>query len=138
MAAPLIVDYLTLAASKRASLSQKIPSTWLLPTSLTSPITSTSITSVLSVPRNSGLLSEYELDLTENYDATGLVDMMSSGKVKSVDVVGAFCKRAAIAQQCVNCLTEIMFEQAMARARECDEYLAKAGRPMGPLHGLPI
>lgn len=38
----------------------------------------------------------------------------------------------------VNCLTEIFFEEALTRAKECDEYLAKHGKPIGPLHGLPI
>lgn len=63
---------------------------------------------------------------------------MSEGKAKSVEVVTAFCKRAAIAQQCVNCLTEIFFEEALARAKECDDYLEKHGKTMGVLHGLPI
>lgn len=63
---------------------------------------------------------------------------MINRKATSVEVVTAFCKRAAISQQCVNCLTEIFFEEAIARARECDGYLEKNGRPMGPLHGLPI
>jgi amidase len=136
--APPVADWRTLAASKREALAQKIPSEWLLPTSVLSTISETSTRNVLSVPRESRLLSERELDLTDNYDATALVEMMSTGKVKSVDVVGAFCKRAAIAQQCVNCLTEIMFEEAMARARDCDEYLEKEGKPIGALHGLPI
>lgn len=63
---------------------------------------------------------------------------MSKGQVKSQEVVTAFCKRAAIAQQCVNCLTEIFFEEAIARARECDDYFEKHGKTMGALHGLPI
>lgn len=63
---------------------------------------------------------------------------MSSGKVKSYDVTLAFCKRAAIAQQCVNCLTEIMFDEALARAKQCDDFLEKEGKAMGPFHGLPI
>jgi Asp-tRNA(Asn)/Glu-tRNA(Gln) amidotransferase A subunit family amidase len=29
-------------------------------------------------------------------------------------------------------------EQALARAREMDQYLVNHGRVMGPLHGLPI
>jgi amidase len=133
-----IPDWQSLATSKREELARKIPSAWLLPTSFTENISSTSTASVLSIPRKCGLLSAQELDLTENYDATDLVEMMSTGKVKSVDVVTAFCKRAAIAHQLVNCLTEIMFDEAMARAREFDEFLAKEGRPLGPLHGLPI
>lgn len=70
--------------------------------------------------------------------AAELVELMGNGKAKSVEVVTAFCKRAAIAQQCVNCLTEIFFEEAIARARECDDYLEKHGKTMGALHGLPI
>lgn len=37
-----------------------------------------------------------------------------------------------------NCLTEIIFVSARNRARELDEYLSKHGRPVGPLHGIPI
>ena len=37
-----------------------------------------------------------------------------------------------------NCLTEIFVEQALERAAECDKYLKEHGKPMGPLHGLPI
>jgi hypothetical protein len=135
---PQTADWASLASSKRSALLAKIPSKWHLPPSITTAISPTSTASVISVPRESGLLSEQELDLTENYDATSLVDLMSSGKVKSVDVVTAFCKRAAIAHQLVNCLTEVFFEEAMARARECDEFLEREGRAMGPLHGLPI
>lgn len=98
----------------------------------------TSTLNVLDVPRTCGILTEKELDITENYDATDLVALMSAGKLKSVDVVTAFCKRAAIAQQCLSCLTEIMFEEAIARAHEVDAYLAQHGKPIGPLHGLPI
>ena len=35
-------------------------------------------------------------------------------------------------------MTEIFIEKALARAKEVDDYLAKTGKPMGPLHGLPI
>jgi Asp-tRNA(Asn)/Glu-tRNA(Gln) amidotransferase A subunit family amidase len=38
----------------------------------------------------------------------------------------------------VNCLTEIFFDQALARAKEMDEYKATNGKTIGPLHGLPI
>ncbi|KAF2640867.1 amidase [Massarina eburnea CBS 473.64] len=128
----------TLAATKRTTNVQKMPKEWRLPTSLTSTFTSTSTQSVLSIPRTSNILSDRELELTEKYDATALVEMMSSGKVKSVDVVTAFCKRAAVAQQCVNCLTEIMFEEAIERAGVCDGFVEREGRGMGALHGLPI
>jgi amidase len=133
-----IADWQELAKSKRDSVAARIPKGWLLPSNLTSQYNETSTLNVLDVPRTCGLLTEQDLAITENYDATDLVQLMSTGKLKSVDVVTAFCKRAAIAQQCVNCLTEIMFGEALARARECDAYLEKEGKPVGPLHGLPI
>ncbi|KAG9194975.1 amidase [Alternaria panax] len=136
--APPIADWQTLAKSKRESVFVKIPRDWLLPLSLTSQFTEKSSISVLDVPRTCGILTDKELDISENYDATDLVQMMAERKLSSVEVVTAFCKRAAIAQQCVSCLTEIMFEEAIARARECDEFLKREGRVMGPLHGLPI
>ncbi|KAH8716848.1 amidase signature domain-containing protein [Phaeosphaeriaceae sp. PMI808] len=137
-ATPPIASWQDLAKAKRESVAAKIPQDWLLPTSLSSKYTETSTLNVLDVPRTCGLLTEKELDITENYDATALVQLMAAGKLKSIDVVTAFCKRAAIAQQCVNCLTEIMFDEALARAKECDAYLEKEGKPIGPLHGLPI
>ncbi|KAF2031623.1 amidase [Setomelanomma holmii] len=71
--------------------------------------------------------------LTSQYTETSTISVLDS-----VEVVTAFCKRAAIAQQCVSCLTETMFDSALARAAECDAYLAREGKPIGPLHGLPI
>jgi hypothetical protein len=100
--------------------------------SLTNPI------SVLSIPRTCGVLTPSELDITETYDATALLMQIASGRLKSVDVARAFCKRATIAQQTVNCLTETMFEEAIERAKELDGYLERYGRTMGPLHGLPV
>ena len=37
-----------------------------------------------------------------------------------------------------NLLLEIGFDGALARARELDEYFAKNGKLIGPLHGLPV
>jgi Asp-tRNA(Asn)/Glu-tRNA(Gln) amidotransferase A subunit family amidase len=137
-AAVEIADWKQLALSKRISTNDRIPRDWLLPFEQASQYTETNPISVLDVPRTCGLLTAKELEITENYDATDLVALMSNGELKSIDVVTAFCKRAAIAHQTTNCLTEIMFDQALARAHECDDYLKKEGRPIGPLHGLPI
>ena len=57
---------------------------------------------VLGIPRSCGLLSELELDLTENYDATCLLEMLAGVKVTALTLLTAFRKRATIAQQCVN------------------------------------
>jgi amidase len=37
-----------------------------------------------------------------------------------------------------NCLTEILFPEALARAQFLDDHLQKTGKIVGPLHGLPI
>lgn len=37
-----------------------------------------------------------------------------------------------------NCLHEIFFEEALARAADLDRYLSEHGRPVGVLHGLPV
>lgn len=133
-----VADWKQLTLSKRVSVFNKIPKNWLLPIEQVSQYTETSAISVLEVPRTSGILTHKELDITESHDATDLISMMISGEVSSVEVVTAFCKRAAIAHQATNCLTEILFDEALARAQECDTYLRTHGRPMGPLHGLPI
>ncbi|EME48089.1 hypothetical protein DOTSEDRAFT_69881 [Dothistroma septosporum NZE10] len=93
---------------------------------------------VLHVPRQCGILNDNEIKITEQYDATALCEELAAGAIRSEDVVRAFCKRAAIAQQLTNCLTEILFEDALTRARELDRHLERTGKPIGPLHGLPI
>jgi len=47
----------------------------------------------------------------------------------------AFMKRAAIGHQLLCCLTQIFFEEGLARAKELDEYYEKTGELVGPLHG---
>jgi hypothetical protein len=37
-----------------------------------------------------------------------------------------------------SCLTETFFSQALERAQYLDNYLKREGKPVGPLHGLPI
>lgn len=36
-----------------------------------------------------------------------------------------------------NCVTELLAE-AISDADRCDEHLRRTGRPLGPLHGLPV
>ena len=122
-----------IAARKKAEQYARIPQAWLLPQS-----TDKDKSNILQVPRQSGILTDAELQITEKYDATELVDELSKGNLTSESVATAFCKRAAIAQQLTNCLTEILFDDAIARAKELDAYLNRTGQPFGPLHGLPI
>ncbi|KAM0469603.1 hypothetical protein ACHAPX_010381 [Trichoderma viride] len=122
-----------IARRKRAERDSKIPAEWRI--SLTSEVGRP----IDLLPR-CGVLTERDLALTDpTHDATDLLSQLSSGKVTAEDVVRAFCKRAAVAQQLTNCLTEIMFSEAIDRAKWLDaEYERQGKQPVGPLHGLPI
>ncbi|KAK5691591.1 hypothetical protein LTR97_011585 [Elasticomyces elasticus] len=52
------------------------------------------------------------------------------------DVVSAYIRKAASAHEKTNCLTEVMFEDAIQRARELDDHLKQHEKPTGPLHGV--
>ncbi len=49
-----------------------------------------------------------------------------------------YCQAAIQAQNKTNCLTEVMFEEAMKMAEEQDNFLAKEGKLIGPFHGIPF
>lgn len=55
----------------------------------------------LQAARKSGLLSDRELDITENHTARDLLPKLAARELTSVEVTVAFCKRAALAQQLV-------------------------------------
>ncbi|GKZ21627.1 hypothetical protein AbraIFM66951_005167 [Aspergillus brasiliensis] len=84
-----------------------------------------------------GFLTSREIEITEA-DAVAITAQTTSGNWSAVEVTEAFCHRAAIAHQLVNCLHEIFFEDALRVAKELDEHLAATGKPKGPLHGLPV
>lgn len=125
--------YKAIARRKQVERQSRIPSAWLLKT-LPYPDT----LDVRSIPRASGILTTHELDITEKYDATALAEAIRSRALTSEEVTIAFCKRAAIAQQVCNCLTEIFFDDAIARAKFLDSEYKRTGKTLGPLHGVPV
>ncbi|KAL4810296.1 amidase signature domain-containing protein [Aspergillus unguis] len=127
-----------IAAERRAALDLLIPNEWKLSEEFKNSLPADGRLLRTDPVRKSGLLSEAELDITENYSAGQLLQRLAWGHVSSVDVTRAFCKRAAIAQQLTSCLTEHFFAQALERAQFLDEYLKREGKVVGPLHGLPI
>jgi Asp-tRNA(Asn)/Glu-tRNA(Gln) amidotransferase A subunit family amidase len=90
-----------------------------------------------STPVPKTVLTAEELSITES-DPADLVSKLTSGAVTSVEVTKAFLRRAALAQKLVNCVTELMPVTALERAAFLDSYLKEHGKPIGPLHGLPI
>jgi amidase len=149
----------TISQRKRNEAYDRIPSEWRLPTSYTDRVGEHAVWNVLSVPRECGILSHMDIEITEKFDAVALVQAIATAKFTAEQVAIAFCKRAAIAQQLVGChptspyregclltsslhqtqcLTETFFDQAIARARELDAYFQETGKVKGPLHGLPV
>ncbi|KAK2761319.1 hypothetical protein FQN54_001841 [Arachnomyces sp. PD_36] len=90
---------------------------------------------VTSLPRK--LLTEREVDITES-PTESILASLSTGKLTSVEVTNAFLRRAGLAQKLVNCITELLPTQALERAKYLDDYYAQYGKPIGPLHGLPV
>lgn len=126
--------YEELRASILQRLSDSIPEEYYLPQSIIDnpPL------DVTDIPRTCGLLTDEELEITENYDATALAEAIANKKFKAVTVAQAFCKRAAIAQQLTCCLTQFFQDEALERAKYLDDYLEKNGKTVGPLHGVPV
>ena len=91
----------TIVQAKQAEATAKIPSAWHLPKEFTQNISEKASNNVLDVPRRCGILSPKQLGITENYDATALLEKIHTRKLSSYDVTEAFCIRAAIAQQVV-------------------------------------
>ena len=58
----------------------------------------------LDLIRKSEILNEKEVDITEKYNVTQLLEALASGKLTSVEVTTAFAKRAALAHQLVSLL----------------------------------
>lgn len=77
----------SIAKRKQEQLQASIPKEWLLETK-----PGANRNNYLDIPRECGLLSDQELDITERHDATALVQELVQGRLKSVDVVRAFCK----------------------------------------------
>ncbi|OKL59567.1 hypothetical protein UA08_05111 [Talaromyces atroroseus] len=90
---------------------------------------------VVEVPKK--LLTAREVEITET-PPEELVIKLASGAWTSVEVATTFLRRAGLAQKLVNCITELIPDEALERAKYLDDYLAKYGKPIGPLHGLPV
>ncbi|USW55815.1 Putative amidase signature domain-containing protein [Septoria linicola] len=93
---------------------------------------------VTSVPADCGILTPAEVIITEHYDATSLAAAIAKKQFSAVAVATAFAKRAAIAHQLTCCLTQYFMDEAIERAKYLDDYLARYGKTVGPLHGVPV
>ncbi|KAI1246560.1 hypothetical protein MGN70_013460 [Eutypa lata] len=129
-------SYQAISARKKVQQLDSIPKTWRIPTE-----TFQNATNVMDVPLTCGLLNETESRITSDYDATALLEKLKAGVWSAEQATMAFCKRAAIAHQLTNCLTEIFFDDAIGRAKKLDQECdpkSRRGKPLPPLFGLPV
>lgn len=76
-------DWQSIAKAYRAQADAKIPKSWRISQSITESISPSSSQSVLDIPRTCGILSDDELDITENYDAVALLQKMAEEDLTS-------------------------------------------------------
>ncbi len=84
------------AVKKQGGRFERIPQAWRIVTSRYQEQRN-----VLDVPRFCGILNQREIDITEKYDAVGIIEAIRAKELSAEEVTVAFCKRAAIAQQLV-------------------------------------
>lgn len=118
----------------RSELSRKIPTEWQIPDLQREKLPR----NVMGMFKEAGILTTRELEITESPDASSILEKIHGGTWTARDVTIAFCKRASLAQQLVNCLMDANFQGAIARAEELDKHFNETGKVVGPLHGLPI
>ncbi|KAI4596870.1 hypothetical protein KJ359_005215 [Pestalotiopsis sp. 9143b] len=128
-------NYQVIAAEKKAQQWDKILKDWRLSTN-----EFPDGANLMDVPTTCGVLSDIEIKITSDYDATALLEKLKAGVWSVEQVTLAFCKRAAIAHQLTNCLTEIIFDNAIERAKKLDsEFVSRTGgKALPPLFGLPV
>lgn len=141
------------AAAKTASTRAKIPPEWRLSEADLNKATKQKDLTGTFIEQ---YLEGEDLEVIRQ-DTTSIVAKIKAGEWSAKRVTLAFCKTASIAHQIVsslkiralldapvltskqnNCLHEIFFDQAIARAEELDQHYKTLGTTIGPLHGLPI
>ena len=123
-----------IADKKRTALAALIPEKWRI---LNDQLPTESQRSVVSFFSKYNLLTAEELAITA-LTVHQLASKIAAGEYTAMQVCQAYCHRAAIAHQLVNCLIEISFDAAFEQAKELDEYFQKHGRTVGLLHGVPV
>ncbi|KAJ7446418.1 general amidase [Mycena galericulata] len=121
-----------IAADKKSRQLDLVPKEW-----LSSKVPPSEQLDVFGFPQESSVLSALDLEITESPVAT-LLSHLATSKWSAFQVTTSFYKRAIVAHQLTNCLTEIFVDRALARAKALDDHLKTTGKVVGALHGLPI
>jgi len=93
----MVEKWQELVADKQKRQKETIPNEWIVQTPPADRL------NVIDFPRETGLLSDFELEITES-NVEALLPKLASGEWSSVNVTRAFYKRAIIAHQVVRLL----------------------------------
>lgn len=88
-------DWKDICSTRKKAQTDSIPPEWII------ELPSKDQTNVLNVPRDCGLLTTKELEITETADVEVILKKLHSSEWSSVEVTTAFYKRSIIAQQLV-------------------------------------
>lgn len=75
--------------------------------------------------------------MTAEPDAAALAGDIRAGKVTALEVTEACLARIALDEPRLHAFAHLVPDHARAQARRLDEH-KRAGRPLGPLHGVPV
>lgn len=71
------------------------------------------------------------------WNAAEMADAISRGRISSVEAVRSCLDRIAVANPMLNAVVNVLADQANAAAEERDR-ARRDGKPLGPLHGVPV
>ncbi|KAL2206341.1 amidase [Sarocladium strictum] len=111
-------------ATRDASLAKVEPKLEDVPDTL--PLNSTTLPEIV--------LTAKEREITEKFTVKQLLGGLRDRSFSVEEVTRAFLRRAALAHAATNCLTGLLWDEAIARAK----YLDSLPEPKGDLFGLPI
>ncbi|PWY83040.1 amino acid/polyamine transporter [Aspergillus heteromorphus CBS 117.55] len=77
-------------------------------------------------------------EITDIDNIPHLFERLKTGQYTAEQTTLAYIKRAVAAHQLTNCLTEVVFEDALEQARALDREFQQIGQVKGPLHGIPV
>lgn len=96
-------DWKLLVVAKKETQQIAIPQEWLIEPEVLLELNHCPGGRLLEISpaKRSTILTDEELELTERYSASDLLEKLRKRELSSVAVTTAFCKRAAVAQQLV-------------------------------------
>ncbi|PVH93767.1 acetamidase-like protein [Periconia macrospinosa] len=124
----------SISTQARNNVSSLITDEFRIPPSLFPP---DSLLDVTTFARESGWLTPKELEITAS-SATAILRNVRERTWSAEEVARAFLRAAGAAHELTNCLTDFLPTEALTTAKALDIHLSTTGKPIGPLHGLPI